>query len=82
MAKRDTVINIRPFDIQFNRSQHGFIIVFLAPIKDDYTHRKVVKVHLERWWIKIIANGVWKIINNEQLAIDELKDKMKEGENG
>jgi len=43
----------------------------------DYEKNLTVVLELDRWWINFLADDLWKVMTDEQNAIDKLKKHMK-----
>lgn len=63
-------INIAPWDCRaVNISDGKFTLIF-----DD--HNKKIKINLENWWIRYIAEELHKVIKENQEKLDDLKRSM------
>lgn len=81
--KKDVVININPFGMGIRTHSAGFVLTFRSSMKkrdgsDDYLRRKIVHVHFEYWWLKVIIRELWKAIQFKRDELNELENGMKE----
>lgn len=70
--RNDRVTNITPYDCDIVLDEGKFTLVFKTKIGGDFTRTHTVKIHLERWWLSIIAKLLWKVVNrdSERLSRD------------
>lgn len=71
--KKDIVINIEPFHAEIRRFEGGFEWVFEADIKGDNARRKKIKIKCDRWWLSYLANDLKKVLDEEQVELERLK---------
>lgn len=75
---KDRVVNIKPFHCELKiNSFDGFELWFYSNIGDDYTRRTITKIHLEQWWLRFLAEMLWKVIGKRQSELDEQKQAME-----
>ena len=78
MKKKDLIINISPFHCEVKVNSEGFALWFYDNIGNDFSRRKIVKIHLKNWWLKVIANMMWKVIKQRREDVAELERGMVE----
>jgi len=78
MKKKDTVINIKPFEAKVFIHSKGFTLNFVAKIGDDYSRKKIVKIHFDDWWLKVIAKLLWSVIKQRRSDLLKLEIGMSE----
>ncbi len=77
-VKKDTIINIKPYNAEVVVTREGFTLVFTAGMAGDSSRRKKVKVHFEDWWLKYLAKLLWKVIQRRRSDVAQLEESMEE----
>ena len=75
MARTINVKNV--YELEVNQEEDGrFCLRFSynASSRDE----KKINIHLERWWIKPIAQQLWNYIKKDQTALDMIKKSMSD----
>ena len=75
---RDRVTNVTPFDVQVKVNQAGFELWFYTAIGNDCTRKHIVKIKLEQWWLKHIAECLWTVIKKRRSEVEEMELGMQE----
>ena len=70
--KRDVVININPFHAELqNVNGNSFEIWFFDKVGDDYSRKKIVKIHFQSYWLRFLAEKLWKVQRETQRQANE-----------
>lgn len=65
--KQRTILLNDVNDIEIANHQGKFTWVF-----HDYKKNMDVKIKLDRWWIKVLAENLWEVVEDEQRELDKL----------
>lgn len=78
MKNKNRVTNVNPYHVDIKIHSEGFSIWFYDTFNDDYSRRKIFKIHFKDWWLKVIANLLWKVVKQRRNDITELEHGMTE----
>jgi hypothetical protein len=75
--RKDVTINIDPCNAYVERKDGQFTLCFVGGIGGDYSRHKTVKIHMKRYWVKVIASLLWEVIDYEEEKIENAKQMLR-----
>lgn len=73
---KSKVINIEPWTVDASNFENEFVLQFIGTASKKSKLDRIIKIHMPRWYIKLIAEELWKIIKEEQSELSQIENSM------